>query len=349
MATKYLNGDGVKYLWSKIKALFASLATVASTGSYNDLSDKPTIPTVPTSLKNPYALTIGSVTYDGSAAKTAPEMTGASSSAAGTAGLVPAPASGAQAKFLRGDGTWQTPTNTDTKVNVTLGTTTKAYLLGTSTTPTSTAAAVTAIADTGVYLDTTAGKLTAGSFSGNGASLTSLNASNLASGTVPAARMPTATASALGGIKVGKNLSISSGVLNAPEFATEMMDIQYDNMLVSPAYMKTWVSTYFASVYKPVGSCTFANLPALNAELLGNVYNITTAFTTTASFAEGAGKSYPAGTNVAIVYKQEIDGVADGVCYDVLSGIVDLTGYVQTSNLSALTNSEIDTLLASVS
>ena len=39
-------------------------------------------------------------------------MTGATSSAAGTSGLVPAPASGTQGKFLRGDGTWQTPTNT---------------------------------------------------------------------------------------------------------------------------------------------------------------------------------------------------------------------------------------------
>lgn len=59
------------------------------------------------------------------------------------------------------------PDNTDTKVNVTLGTTTKAYLLGTSTTPTSTAKGVTAIADTGVYLDTTAGHLTAIQFNGN--------------------------------------------------------------------------------------------------------------------------------------------------------------------------------------
>ena len=81
--------------------------------------------------------------------------------------------------------------NTDTKVNVTLATTTKAYLLGTSTTPTSTAAGVTALADTGVYLDTTAGKLTATSFAGSGANLTSLNGSNISSGTVAFARLPT--------------------------------------------------------------------------------------------------------------------------------------------------------------
>lgn len=36
----------------------------------------------------------------------------ATSSAAGGTGLVPAPAAGAQSKYLRGDGTWQTPPNT---------------------------------------------------------------------------------------------------------------------------------------------------------------------------------------------------------------------------------------------
>lgn len=39
-------------------------------------------------------------------------MTAATSSAAGKAGLVPAPAAGKQASFLRGDGTWVVPTNT---------------------------------------------------------------------------------------------------------------------------------------------------------------------------------------------------------------------------------------------
>lgn len=39
-------------------------------------------------------------------------MGAATSSAAGKAGLVPAPAAGAQGKYLRGDGTWVVPTNT---------------------------------------------------------------------------------------------------------------------------------------------------------------------------------------------------------------------------------------------
>lgn len=41
-------------------------------------------------------------------------MTAATASAAGKAGLVPAPTAGAQVKYLRGDGTWQTPPYTNT-------------------------------------------------------------------------------------------------------------------------------------------------------------------------------------------------------------------------------------------
>lgn len=39
-------------------------------------------------------------------------MSAATTSAAGKAGLAPAPPAGAQGKYLRGDGTWQIPTNT---------------------------------------------------------------------------------------------------------------------------------------------------------------------------------------------------------------------------------------------
>lgn len=44
---------------------------------------------------------------------TIPAMSGASSTAAGTAGLVPAPAANKHTAFLRGDGTWVVPTNTN--------------------------------------------------------------------------------------------------------------------------------------------------------------------------------------------------------------------------------------------
>lgn len=69
--------------------------------------------------------------------------------------------------------------NTDTKMNVTLNTKTKAYLVGVSTAPTATAKAFTGIADTGVYLDAAAGSLTAttfnGALSGNATSASKVN------------------------------------------------------------------------------------------------------------------------------------------------------------------------------
>ena len=48
-------------------------------------------------------------------------FTGATSSAAGGTGLVPAPAAGAQAKYLRADGTWQTPPDTNTTYSASNG------------------------------------------------------------------------------------------------------------------------------------------------------------------------------------------------------------------------------------
>lgn len=107
-----------------------------------------TMPTLPTTLKNPNSLTVKgngtqSFTYDGSAAKTLniqsgsnvsvssdtsgnitiaatdttyDVMTAATADTAGASGLVPAPAAGQQSKYLRGDGTWATPTNTNTQM-----------------------------------------------------------------------------------------------------------------------------------------------------------------------------------------------------------------------------------------
>lgn len=69
------------------------------------------------------------------------------------------------------------------------------------------------------------------------------------------------------------------------------------------------------------GSVAFANLPTPSASVVNTIYNVTDAFTTTSSFVEGSGKSYPAGTNVAIVLYN------GAYKYDVLSGFVDLSGY----------------------
>ena len=102
------------------------------------------------------------------------------------------------------------------------------------------------------------------------------------------------------------------------------------------------ISAAISSVYKPAGSTTFAALPAPAANVLGNVYNVTDAFTTTDQFVEGAGKSYPAGTNVAVVL------VGEDYKYDVLSGMVDLSNYSTTDEIAQAyaTKNEVTTGLS---
>src|SRR5574344_1633780 len=102
------------------------------------------------------------------------------------------------------------------------------------------------------------------------------------------------------------------------------------------------ISAAISSVYKPAGSTTFAALPAPAANVLGNVYNVTDAFPTTDQFVEGAGKSYPAGTNVAGVL------VGEDYKYDVLSGMVDLSNYSTTDAIAQTyaTKNEVTTGLS---
>ena len=80
---------------------------------------------------------------------------------------------------------------------------------------------------------------------------------------------------------------------------------------ITDAYTKDEINAKISAVYKPAGSVAFAALPALAEDVLGNVYNVTDAFTTTANFVEGAGNKYPKGTNVVVVkvglYKTTVD------------------------------------------
>ena len=82
------------------------------------------------------------------------------------------------------------------------------------------------------------------------------------------------------------------------------------------------IKAQVAAAYHPAGSVAFANLPELSKANEGLLFNVSDAFTTTADFLEGAGKSYPAGTNVAVVKSGEV------YKYDAMSGIFDTSGLV---------------------
>lgn len=115
-----LTGYQVKDLAQKIraKADSSSLASVATSGLYSDLTGAPTIPTVYngklTITQN--GTNAGEFTANASADTTIAltdttysNFAGATSSVAGSAGLVPAPTTSDPDKYLKGDGTWAEP------------------------------------------------------------------------------------------------------------------------------------------------------------------------------------------------------------------------------------------------
>lgn len=138
---KYLDENGLLYLWSKIKGTFVKQVSGKglSTNDYTateknklagiaDGANKYTHPSYTAKASGLYKVTVdgsGHVSAAAAVAKaditalgipstntTYGAMAGATASAAGTTGLVPAPAAGKQAQYLRGDGTWATPTDT---------------------------------------------------------------------------------------------------------------------------------------------------------------------------------------------------------------------------------------------
>lgn len=71
------------------------------------------------------------------------------------------------------------------------------------------------------------------------------------------------------------------------------------------------ISESFSGALRPMGTVTFANLPAVSSASAGDMYNISDEFVTTSDFVEGSGITEPAGSNV---YKTESGK------WDVLAG-----------------------------
>ena len=160
--------------------------------------------------------------------------------------------------------------NVDIKVNVTLDTTHKAYLLGVTTAPTSTAQALESVSDTGVYLDTTAGKLTATSFAGNGQNIT-LNTASRAVVTDSNKKLAVSsvTATELGYVS-GVTSAIQTQLNSKAASATTLAGYG-----ITDAYTKSEIDTKLTSAMHYKGSKnTYADLPA-TGNTVGDFYNIT--------------------------------------------------------------------------
>lgn len=145
--------------------------------------------------------------------------------------------------------------------------------------------------------------------------------------------MPTASSDTLGGVKVGAGLAMNDGVLSATGGGTAD-SVDWSNVQNKPTNLSQFtndsgfqtandvqsaINSAVSSAYKYKGSV--ANQEALpQSPAVGDVYNLE-----------------DTGANVAW----------DGTKWDNLGMTIDLTGYVQESDLVAITNQEIDTIVAS--
>lgn len=108
----------------------------------------------------------------------------------------------------------------------------------------------------------------------------------------------------------------SSGASTATSKATEA-STSATNAATSEANAKKYyeqakaISESFSGALRPMGTVTFANLPAVSSATAGDMYNISDEFVTTSDFVEGSGITEPAGSNV---YKTEAGK------WDVLAG-----------------------------
>lgn len=130
------------------------------------------------------------------------------------------------------------------------------------------------------------------------------------------------------------------GTASAKDYTTSVTSDSTD--LVTSGAVKSAIDSAVSSVYKPSGDKTCAELVStlLIGSNLGNVYNTTDSGTTTSDFREGAGHPIPAGSNVVVV-----DVGNSTYKFDLLTGFIDLSNYIQKSQTSGLVKNDgsIDT------
>lgn len=134
------------------------------------------------------------------------------------------------------------------------------------------------------------------------------------------------------------------GVASIIAYEIEFEEGNWDYNLATKNYVDTAIGAAVASAYHHAGTKTCAELVAglLVAGNEGNVYNMTDSGTTTADFIEGAGQPIKAGDNVGIAK------ISDGVYkFDLLSGFVDTTNFVQKSVTAGLLKNDgtVDTTI----
>lgn len=137
---------------------------------------------------------------------------------------------------------------------------------------------------------------------------------------------------------------VDDSVVNKADKATTLEGYGItDAYTKSDTYSKVELDSKLSAVYKPGGSVLFSDLPTPSADNLGFVYNLKEAFVTDDRFIASTPVPYPIGTDVAVV---AIPGDPITYKFDVMAGFVDLSGYLKTTDMVAIENTEIDEIVA---
>lgn len=314
--SKYLDENGLTYLWSKIKGTFVAQQsgkglstndyTTAEKNKLAGLSNY-THPTYTAKTNGLYKVTVdgtGHVSSTVNVSKsditalgipsqdtTYSDMTGATATADGTHGLVPKPSKGDQSKFLRADGTWSIPA--DTTYN--LATTTSNGLMSSSD-----KTKLNGI-ETGAnkYVHPTYTSKTSGLYK------ITVDGTGHVSGTTAVSK---ADITALGIPSTNTTYSTATQTINGLMSSTDKKKL--DGFLSASSYA---LKTDLTGLYKYKGSIATASLPT-TGQVKGDVYNLT-----------DASEYGVAGTNVAWT----------GEDWDALGGLFVI---------NSLSNSDIDSI-----
>ena len=136
-----------------------------------------------------------------------------------------------------------------------------------------------------------------------------------------------------------KGFLVASDIANKADKATTLAGYG-----ITDAFTKDEINSKLSSVYKPGGSLNFVDLPEPSEAILGLVYNMNDAFTTDDRFLASEPVQYPIGTNIVTVAVSG-DGTTKYL-FDVLAGFVDLSDYAKKTDMVAITNEEIDEIVA---
>lgn len=145
-------------------------------------------------------------------------------------------------------------------------------------------------------------KASAANTSANGAAISANNAANSAN---LASTNATEASNSANTARI-KATEASNSAISAQEYAignTNSSKYYYEQVKN--------ISESITGALRPMGTVTFANLPALSIAVVGDMYNISDEFITTSDFNEGTGNIIPAGANI---YK-----TSDGY-WDILAG-----------------------------